>query len=120
MPKLLLIAFEPFEAVSGAGLAQALGLSYDVLALAGLPETDLGADRILNANLSELPPADGLAGGVLSLAQGYSHIGAIASMQSKDVLARLAGLLDAAMVTDVLSVVSQTEFTRPIVAGSVI
>jgi electron transfer flavoprotein alpha subunit len=41
-------------------------------------------------------------------------------MRSKDVLARLAGLLDAAMVTDVIAVDSPTAFKRPIVAGSII
>jgi electron transfer flavoprotein alpha subunit len=41
-------------------------------------------------------------------------------MRSKDVLARVAGILDAAMVTDVVGVESPTVFTRPIVAGSII
>ncbi len=41
-------------------------------------------------------------------------------MQSKDVLARLAGLLDAAMVTDAISVLAPNRFKRPIVAGSAI
>ena len=41
-------------------------------------------------------------------------------MRSKDVLARLAGLLDAAMVTDVVAAESPTTFKRPMVAGSII
>jgi electron transfer flavoprotein alpha subunit len=44
----------------------------------------------------------------------------VSSMRSKDVLARLAGLLDAAMVTDVIAADSPTVFKRPIVAGSII
>ncbi|HWA82185.1 MAG TPA: FAD-binding protein [Fimbriimonadaceae bacterium] len=120
MAKLLLIAFEPHEVEQGAGFAQSLGLPFDVLSVAGGGRSDLGAGRFLDAGLADLPPADGLAKGLSSLAGGYSHVAAIASMRSKDVLARLAGLLDAAMVTDVIAAESPTVFKRPIVAGSII
>ncbi|MGV3616974.1 MAG: electron transfer flavoprotein subunit alpha/FixB family protein [Fimbriimonas sp.] len=120
MSKLLLIAFEPHEAAAAAGFAHALGLPYDVLSLSGSVDTDLGAERVLAANLGEIPPADGLAVDLAAAANGYSHIAAVSSMRSKDVLARVAGLLDAAMVTDVVSVESPTVFQRPMVAGTVV
>jgi len=119
MSKLLLIAFDGSEAAQGAGFAQSLGLPFDILSLSGDAGIDLGAERVLNAGLSEVPPADGAAKALASLAGGYTHIAAISNMRSKDVLARLAGLLDAAMVTDAVSASSPTVFQRPVVAGSI-
>ncbi|MBI1755773.1 MAG: electron transfer flavoprotein subunit alpha/FixB family protein [Fimbriimonas ginsengisoli] len=120
MGRLLLVAFEPHEAAACAGFAHALGLPFDVLALSGEPDADLGAGKTMIANLSEIPPADGIAKAIAEVARDYSHIAAISSMQSKDVLARVAGLLDAAMVTDATAVQSPTIFQRPMVAGSII
>lgn len=120
MSKLLLIAFDGIEAAQGAGFAQSLGLPFDILSVSGEAATDLGAERVLNAGLSEVPPADGIAKGLAAVVGGYTHIAAISNMRSKDVLARLAGLLDAAMVTDAVSASSPTVFLRPVVAGSII
>jgi electron transfer flavoprotein alpha subunit len=119
MAKLLLIAFEPADAVMCAGFAQKLGLPFDVLALSGA-DADLGAEKVFDAGLSDISPADALAKGLASVAGGYSHIAAVSNMRSKDVMARLAGLLDAAMVTDVIGASSPKMFTRPIVAGSMV
>lgn len=120
MARLLLIAFAPHEAVAAAGFAHALGLPFDILSLTGTTELNLGADKILAANLAEIPPADGLARALAARAVAYTHLASVSSMESKDVLARLAGLLDATMVTDVIAVESPTVFKRPIVAGSII
>ncbi len=118
--KLLLVAFEPADAALGAGFAQKLGAPFDILALTGSPDSDLGADRILLANLPEVPPADGAARGIAAAAAGYSHVAAVSSMRAKDVLGRVAGLLDAAMVTDVLAAGSPSVFIRPMVAGAIL
>ncbi len=103
MAKLLWIAFDANDVVAAGGFATAIGVEFDILSLTG-----------------ELPPADGLAKSLASRSAGYSHIAAVSSMQSKDVMARLAGLLDAAMVTDVVSANSATSFCRPMVAGAII
>ncbi len=120
MSRLLIVAFEASEAVQSAGFAQALGLPFDVLSLADTPDLDLGAETVKVASLGELPAADGLAKAIATVSDGYSHIASVSNMRSKDVLARVAGLLDAAMVTDVLQVQSPTVFQRPMVAGSII
>lgn len=120
MAKLLMIAFDPPDMAQGAGFAQALGMPFDVLLLSGSPDADLGAERVLAANQTTIPPADGLAQGIASISSGYSHLAAVSSMRSKDALARVAGLLDAAMVTDAIAVESPMVFKRPIVAGSII
>lgn len=103
MSRALMVAFSSAEVSTCAGFATALGLEFSIVLVGG-----------------EIPPADALATGLFRLSEGVSHIGAVSSMRSKDVMARLAGLLDAAMLTDVVSVVSPKVFTRPMVAGSVI
>ncbi len=120
MKKLLLIAFESQEAIQGAAFAQKVGLPFDILIVSGPAQNDLGAGRVMQASLTELPPADCLAAGLVPLVAGYSHIAGISSMRSKDVLARLAGLIEAGMVTDVIAVESPEVFKRPIVAGTII
>jgi electron transfer flavoprotein alpha subunit len=120
MAKLLVIAFEPSDAVMAAGFAQSSGMAFDILCLTGQADGDLGAEKVVGAGLTEIPPADGLAKALLSATQGYTHIASVSSMRSKDVLARLAGLLDAAMVTDAIKMLSPTQFQRPMVAGSII
>jgi electron transfer flavoprotein alpha subunit len=118
--RLLLIAFEGHEAAQGAGFAQSLGLPFDILALSGEVPLDLGAERILQAGQTSVAPADGAAKGVAKAAIPYTHIAAISSMRSKDVLARVAAMLNAAMITDAVAIVSPDTFRRPIVAGAAI
>lgn len=120
MSKLLLISFEGDEANQLAGFAKALGFGFDVLVVSGSGCTGISANMVKNGGLSEVPTADALAPGLAPLVSGYTHVAAVSSMRSKDVLARLAGILDCPMVTDVISVVSPTIFKRPMVAGSVI
>jgi electron transfer flavoprotein alpha subunit len=118
MSKLLILAFGPADANASIGFAQSLGLPYDVLQFGALEEMPVGA---INYRVSaETFPADGLAVAIQKLSPTYSHIASVSSMQSKDILARLAGLMDAAMVTDVIGIETPTKFKRPIVAGSLI
>lgn len=120
MTKLLIVAFDGSEADQIAGFAQRLGLPFDVLAMQDSPALELGAEKVYLANLPDLPAADALAKAIQTRSEGYSHIAAVSNMRSKDVMARLAGLLDAAMVTDVVDLESPTMFKRPMVAGSII
>lgn len=103
MSKLLIVAFDANDASTSAGFAEKLGLPYDVLSLSG-----------------DLVGSDAVAATIAAQASGYSHIAAPSSMKSKDVLAYVAGLLDAPMVTDAIAVVSTNQFKRPIFAGSMI
>jgi len=103
MAKLLWIAFDASDAVPAGGFAAAIGADFDLITLP-----------------VEVPPADSLAKSIATKASGYSHVAAVSSMQSKDVMARVAGLLDAAMVTDVIGADSASSFKRPMVAGSII
>ncbi len=120
MSRLLAITFSTTDSVALAGFGQALGLPFDILCLTGEAANDLGAEKILLAGLTNLPLADGFSNALKELSTGYSHIAAVSSMASKDAMARLAGVLDSAMVTDVLTIVDSKTFSRPMVAGSII
>jgi len=120
MASLLGICFAPGDTASCAAFAQKLSIPFDLLCLSGKCPQDLGAQIAFEAELAELPPADALAADLLPHCSQYSHIVAVSSMASKDVMARLAGLLDAAMITDAVTALSTTTFVRPIVAGTVL
>ncbi len=119
MSRLLLVAFEPSDAAQAAGFAAALGLPTDVLLLTGTAGPAPG-EKVFVAGWAEVPPADATAPAIAEFAKSYTHIAAVSSMRSKDILARAAGLADAAMVTDAIGAESPTIFKRPIIAGSLI
>jgi electron transfer flavoprotein alpha subunit len=115
---LLVICFDQSELARIAGFGASFG-SYDVLLLSGAP-TDSGASKLFVAGFEEVPPADNISRSVSELASNYTHVAAVSSMRAKDLIARVAGINQAAMVTDVVKVFSETEFERPMVAGSVL
>jgi electron transfer flavoprotein alpha subunit len=79
-------------------------------------KTVLAADHAAYAH--QLP--ENIAPLVVSLAAGFSHILCAASSQGKNVLPRVAALLDTDPISDVVAVVSGDTFKRPIYAGSAI
>ncbi|WP_434612992.1 electron transfer flavoprotein subunit alpha/FixB family protein [Azospirillum sp. B2RO_4] len=64
--------------------------------------------------------AEPVAALLVSLAPGYSHVIAAATSVGKNVLPRVAALLDVAMISDITGVVSADTFERPIYAGNAI
>jgi electron transfer flavoprotein alpha subunit len=64
------------------------------------------------------PLAENEAALVVSLAAGYGHILAAATSQGKNLLPRVAALLDVAQVSDIVAVESPDTFVRPIYAGN--
>ncbi|QYJ87334.1 FAD-binding protein [Shewanella mesophila] len=62
--------------------------------------------------------AENLGALVVSMASDYQHILASASSLGKDVMPRVAALLDVAQLSEVVEVVSDDTFVRPIYAGS--
>jgi electron transfer flavoprotein alpha subunit len=64
--------------------------------------------------------AENLADLIVSLAGGYSHITAPATTTGKNVLPRVAALLDVMVLSDVIEVVDADTFKRPVYAGNAI
>ncbi|MEO1314943.1 MAG: electron transfer flavoprotein subunit alpha/FixB family protein, partial [Pseudomonadota bacterium] len=64
--------------------------------------------------------AEPVAALIVSLAGDYTHIVAPASVNGKNILPRVAALLDVMVITDISGVVDADTFERPIYAGNAI
>ena len=81
-----------------------------------------GADKVLLADDAafEHALAENVAGLVASLGAGYDHILAAHTTTGKNILPRVAALLDVQMVSDIIGVDAADTFRRPIYAGNAI
>jgi electron transfer flavoprotein alpha subunit len=81
-----------------------------------------GVRKVLLAESDELAErlAEPLAALVVSLADGYDTILAPATTMGKNVMPRIAALLDVMQVSEIIEVVSPDTFKRPIYAGNAI
>jgi electron transfer flavoprotein alpha subunit len=62
--------------------------------------------------------AEPVADLIVSMAGDYSHIAAPATSDAKNVLPRVAALLDVMVISEVTKVVDADTFERPIYAGN--
>ena len=72
------------------------------------------SDKYLN------PIAELIAPIVCSLSKNYTHIITPASTFGKNIMPRVAGLLDVSQISDVIKIESENTFVRPIYAGNAI
>lgn len=83
-----------------------------------------GVTQVLLADAAALahPLAENLAPVIVSVSQSgaYSHILAPATTTGKNVMPRVAALLDVAQISDIIAVESADTFVRPIYAGNVL
>ena len=79
-----------------------------------------GVAKVLHADDAGHGLAEPVADLIVSLAGGYSHIAAASTAFSKNVLPRVAALLDVMVLSDVTAVVDADTFERPIYAGNAI
>ena len=107
--------------------AAALGSDIHVLVagagIAGPAEAAakiVGVSKVLVADAPAYAHAlaEPLAALVVALAPGYSHVLAAATSTGKNVLPRVAALLDVAQISEITAVVSSDTFVRPIYAGN--
>jgi len=117
---LLVIAFDAAESAQLAGFAQSFSATFDLLQLSGADAPAIGATNVKLASMSIIPTADAIAKGLANAVEGYSHIALVSSMRSKDIIARVGGLLDASIVTDAIGYESDTVFRRPMLAGAIV
>lgn len=76
-----------------------------------------GVTRILHVR-THAALAENIAALIASRAGDYSHILGVASALSKNILPRLAGLLDVQPITEVIEIIDAETFVRPIYAGN--
>jgi electron transfer flavoprotein alpha subunit len=68
--------------------------------------------------LYEYPLAEALAPFITEYAQGYSHLIMAATSQGKDVMPRVAALLNVQQISEITAIISADTFVRPIYAGN--
>jgi len=76
--------------------------------------------RLADAEHYAHPLAENLAPLIVGLAQAYSHLLAPATTAGKNLMPRVAALLDVAQISEIVAVESADTFVRPIYAGNVL
>jgi len=79
-----------------------------------------GVTKVLHADAPQLADflAENVAALVVALAKGYSHVLAPSTSNGKNVMPRVAALLDVQQISDIVAVESPDTFVRPIYAGN--
>lgn len=95
--------------------ASAKAAADEAAKIAGVAKVLVAEDAIYGHRLAE--PTAAL---IVSLADGYSHIAAPSTTDAKNVMPRVAALLDVMVIPDVSAVVDADTFERPIYAGNAI
>jgi len=81
-----------------------------------------GVAKILHSDAPHYayPLAENIALLIASIGKNYSHILATATTTGKDILPRVAAMLDVSQVSDVTKIISADTFVHPIYAGNII
>ncbi len=95
--------------------ADASAVASQAAALKGVARV-LAVDHPVNAH----PLAAAVAPQIAALAGSFSHVLGPSTTFGKDVMPRIAALLDCAQISDIMAVEGATRFRRPIYAGNAI
>lgn len=96
--------------VAGNGIA---GVAEKASAIAGVAKVLVADDAAYTNELAE-----NLSALTVKHAEGYSHIMFAATAAGKNVMPRVAALLDVSGISDIIEVKSEDTFVRPIYAGN--
>jgi electron transfer flavoprotein alpha subunit len=113
--------------LNAVAAAQKLGGEIHVL-VAGQGATDAakaaaqiaGVKKVLHADAAHLADqlAENVAALLVSLGKSYSHLLAPSTSNGKNIMPRVAALLDVQQISDIVGVESADTFVRPIYAGN--
>ena len=95
--------------------AKAADAAKEAATIQGVSKVLVAEDALYGKRLAE--PAAAL---IASLAGGYDHIVAPATTDAKNIMPRVAALLDVMVISDASAVVDASTFERPIYAGNAI
>jgi electron transfer flavoprotein alpha subunit len=89
------------------------GAANAAAAISGVSKVLVADDAIFANQLAE-----NLTSQVLSIAKNYTHLLVAASANGKNIMPRIAALLDVAQISEITKVISADTFERPIYAGN--
>lgn len=109
-------------AAAKLGEVHVLVAGHNAAAAADAAKAVAGVAKVLLADNAAYAHglAENLAPLVVELAKGYSHVLAPATSYGKNLLPRVAALLDVAQLSDIIAVESADTFVRPVYAGNVL
>ena len=109
-------------AAAKLGEVHVLVAGHNAAAAADAAKSVAGVAKVLLADNAAYAHglAENLAPLVVELAKGYSHVLAPASSYGKNLLPRVAALLDVAQLSDIIAIESADTFVRPVYAGNVL
>ena len=109
-------------AASQLGAVDILVAGHQCQAVAAAAAQVSGIGKVLVADAAHYAHglAENLAPLVVGLAENYSHLLAAATTNGKNVMPRVAAVLDVAQLSDIIKVISEDTFVRPIYAGNVL
>lgn len=108
------------SASAALGEVHILVAGHQATAVAEAAKSISGVSKVLFADAAHYAEglAEELAPLVVKLAADYHHIGATATAFGKNLLPRVAALLDVPQISDLTEVVDEQTFVRPIYAGN--
>jgi electron transfer flavoprotein alpha subunit len=115
-----------FNAIAAAkqtgGDVDVLVFGHECQAIAETLAAAAGVAKVLVADAPHYANAlaENVAPLVASVAEGYTHILAAATTTGKNIMPRVAALLDVAQISDIIGIGSEDTFVRPIYAGNII
>jgi electron transfer flavoprotein alpha subunit len=122
---------EHLNAATLSTITAAIKLSSDVNVLVAGKNCRAVADKvsktqgvkcvlICDHDVCESQLAENIAPLIYQLAENYSHLLSAATTTGKNLMPRVAALLDVAQISEIIDIESEDIFTRPIYAGNVI